>query len=286
MIRRLSLTALFLFTCGARLAVADSCQMTSISPVVFGSYTGTSVRAVSTITFQCTGGSAYSIGLSAGTSGSVTSRSMNGSGATLGYSLFSDAAYSFNWGNTSGTGWVTGTAATSGAQTVNIYAQLPAGENSTAGSYTDTITATLSGSFASSTLQFNVSATVVKTCQLSTTSMAFGAYSGSLVYSTATISATCTNGTAYNVGLDAGTATGATVTSRRMTGPSSALLAYSLFSNSARSINWGNTIGTDTLSGTGTGVTQSLTVYGQIPAMQTGVVAGSYNDTVTVTLTY
>jgi spore coat protein U-like protein len=288
MLRRLAPVALFLLVCGVRPAAADSCQLSSIAPIVFGSYTGSAVRVAGTITFQCSSGSAYSIGLNAGTTGgsTVNSRNMSGPSSNLGYSLFSNAGYNFNWGDSSGTNWVTGMAATNGYQAVTIYAQLPTGQYPAAGTYTDTVTATLSGNFATSTLQFNVSATVVKACLVSASSLLFGAYTGSVLNSTAIISANCTNGTAYNVGLDAGTANAATVTNRSMTGPSSILLRYSLFSDSGRSMNWGNTVGSDTLAGTGTGVSQYLTVYGQIPAGQTSVVAGSYADTVTVTLTY
>jgi spore coat protein U-like protein len=71
-----------------------------------------------------------------------------------------------------------------------------------------------------------------------------------------------------------------------MTGPTGALpLHYSLFQDSARTINWGNTVGTDTVAGTGNGGGQTLTVYGQIPSGQ-GNRPGTYNDTITVTVTY
>jgi spore coat protein U-like protein len=70
-----------------------------------------------------------------------------------------------------------------------------------------------------------------------------------------------------------------------MTGPGSALLHYKLFSNSGYTTNWGNTVGTDTLAGTGNGGTQPLTVYGQIPAAQF-TAQGNYTDTIIVTLTY
>ena len=36
----------------------------------------------------------------------------------------------------------------------------------------------------------------------------------------------------------------------------------------------------------GSGVSQDLTVYGEIPKNQTSASAGSYTDTITVTLTY
>ena len=98
-------------------------------------------------------------------------------------------------------------------------------------------------------------------------------------------SVTCTNTTTYNVGLNAGLASGATVTTRKMTGPLLSMLAYSLYSDSARSVNWGQTVGIDTVSGTGSGSAQSLTVYGLPPATQY-VNPGNYTDTITATVTY
>ncbi|MBD3828781.1 MAG: spore coat U domain-containing protein [Stenotrophomonas sp.] len=138
---------------------------------------------------------------------------------------------------------------------------------------------------ATATTTFQVTATVLATCQVSATPLAFGNYAGSQTDATSTISVTCTNGTAYNVGLDAGTADGATVTTRKMTGPGGALLGYALYSDSARITNWGNTVGTDTVTGTGTGLAQTLTVYGRIPAGSMPT-PGAYADTITVTVTY
>ena len=51
-----------------------------------------------------------------------------------------------------------------------------------------------------------------------------------------------------------------------MTGPAPFVLNYSLSSDPAHTINWGNTVGTDTVSGTGTGGLQIITVYGFVPA--------------------
>jgi spore coat protein U-like protein len=154
------------------------------------------------------------------------------------------------------------------------------------GSYTDTVTATVYvGGVSYATTTFSVAATVAANCTILATSLAFGNYAGALIDSTATISVTCTNTTPYNVGLNAGLATGATVTNRSMTGPASALLGYKLFSNSAYTTNWGNTVGTDTVARTGNGATQPLTVYGQILAGQFAT-PGSYTDTITVSVTY
>jgi spore coat protein U-like protein len=138
---------------------------------------------------------------------------------------------------------------------------------------------------ATATTTFGVTATVQSNCLVSATALAFGTYTGALATSTSTVSVTCTNTTPYNVGLSAGLATGATVTTRQMTGPASALLTYAMFSNSTRTTNWGQTIGTDTVTGTGNGAAQALTVYGQVTAGQF-VAPGAYTDTITATVTY
>ena len=138
---------------------------------------------------------------------------------------------------------------------------------------------------ATATATFQVSATVQATCLISANALGFGTYTGTQTDASTTISVTCSNGTSYSVGLDAGTASGASVTTRQMGGPSGATLNYALYRDSGRSQNWGTTIGTDTTSGTGNGSAQTLTVYGRVPASQY-VTAGSYSDTITATITY
>lgn len=137
---------------------------------------------------------------------------------------------------------------------------------------------------------FTVGATVADSCSVSASNLAFGNIDPLLNSTTATdatttISVTCANGTAYNVGLNAGTATGATVTARKMTSGTNTL-DYALYSDSGRTTNWGNTVGTDTVAGTGSGAAQSLTVYGRVPSGQVSAQTGSYSDTITVTVTY
>ena len=138
---------------------------------------------------------------------------------------------------------------------------------------------------ATATTTFGVSATVQATCLVSATAVAFGTYTGAVANSTSTVSVTCTNTTPYNVGLGAGLATGATVSTRSMIGPASALLNYAMYSDSAHSVNWGQTVGTDTVTGTGNGSAQAITVYGQTAAAQY-VAPGAYADTITATVTY
>jgi spore coat protein U-like protein len=138
---------------------------------------------------------------------------------------------------------------------------------------------------ATATTTFAVTATVQATCAVSATALPFGTYSTTQLDGTSTITVTCTNTTPYNVGLDAGTGASATVSARKMTGPGAATLNYSLFSNTGRTTNWGNTTGTDTVVGAGTGSAQILTVYGRIAAGQY-VAPGSFTDTITATVYY
>jgi spore coat protein U-like protein len=63
-----------------------------------------------------------------------------------------------------------------------------------------------------------------------------------------------------------------------------ARVPYALYRNSARTQNWGSTIGSDTQAGTGNGAVQPLVVYGQVAS--TNYPAGSYSDVVTATVTW
>src|SRR5437762_8950742 len=137
------------------------------------------------------------------------------------------------------------------------------------------------------TTTLGVSLTINAVCNVSSSPVAFPSQTvlTSAVNQTGNISVTCTNTTPYNVGLDKGAGSGASVTNRLMTGPSSATVAYGLYTDTGHSTNWGNTVGTDTVAGTGNGSAQSLTVYGQIGA-QTTPAPGGYADTVNVTVTF
>lgn len=129
-----------------------------------------------------------------------------------------------------------------------------------------------------------VSATVLSFCTIAALPLAFGNYSQAVLAAASSVTITCTLGTPYNVGLDVGTGTGATIASRKMTFGAN-LLSYGLFSDPAHSVVWGPTIGTNTVVGTATGLPQILPIYGQIPASQL-VGPGAYLDTITATVTY
>lgn len=135
-----------------------------------------------------------------------------------------------------------------------------------------------------------VSATVTTNCDVSTTAVAFGNVDVTLnqdVDGTGGISVNCTNGTAWTATAGLGSGTGATLASRKMTSGAD-LLDYALYTDEARTTVWGDGVGgtSSTVAGTGTGVAQANTIYGRIPSGQTGKPAGSYADTVTVTVTY
>ena len=90
-----------------------------------------------------------------------------------------------------------------------------------------------------------------------------------------------------SVALNAGTHAGgpANFTARAMASGSNSL-GYQLYLDSGRSSVWGDGTGSSaTSSGTGTGSTQTIPIYGRIPSLS-GIVPGTYTDTVTVTVTY
>jgi spore coat protein U-like protein len=135
----------------------------------------------------------------------------------------------------------------------------------------------------------NTSATVTANCTVSTTPLAFGnvnTISGSNVDGTGGLSVTCSNGTAWTATAGVGSGTGASFSGRKMTAGSD-LLSYNLYTTSGYATVWGDgTASTGTIGGTGTGSSQSVTVYGRIASGQTTVPPGSYADTVAVTITY
>jgi spore coat protein U-like protein len=135
--------------------------------------------------------------------------------------------------------------------------------------------------------RFQVSATAVDSCVVATGDHAFGNYDPLAAAPTdamSTVTVTCTPDVLYNIGLDSGTGFGATTTNRKMTKGAESL-NYSLYRDAARLLVWGNTVGSDTIAGFGTGIAVAHPVYSRIPAKQ-AVRRGAYVDTITVTLTY
>jgi spore coat protein U-like protein len=140
---------------------------------------------------------------------------------------------------------------------------------------------------ATATGTFTSTITLQASCQVvSTNTLNFGTQNilAANVDVQADFSVQCTNTTPYNIGLNAGSTAGGTIATRLMTS-GGATVQYRMYSDAARTVNWGNTPGTDTVSNTGNGSAQALTIYGRAPA-QTTPAPATYNDTVTVTINY
>ncbi len=141
------------------------------------------------------------------------------------------------------------------------------------------------------TTTFNVLLTITKACNFTTAAsdVNFGSQASTAtnVQNVGNLYVTCTKSTAYDIGLSAGTGTGATVLARTMKGLTAGNtdeVPYLLYRESARSSNWGTTVGTDTVAGVGNGLEQIIPVYGTVPS--TNHRADSYKDVITATVTY
>ncbi|MFZ4874469.1 spore coat U domain-containing protein [Janthinobacterium sp. Mn2066] len=139
-----------------------------------------------------------------------------------------------------------------------------------------------------STGPFDVTLKIVANCTISAAPLDFGQTQGLLstpLNVNTTVSVTCTNTTPYNVGLNAGTGTGSTITTRNLSSSTSGntgVVQFNLY-QTAGATNWGNTQGTDTVSGVGSGSAQAITVYGNIPAQNTPA-PDTYKSTITATV--
>ena len=126
--------------------VSNACQNLSADNISFGTYdplSGTDSTSTGNISVQCTKDATYSIALSTGASASYTNRTMSNGTDTINYNLYTDSGHATVWGDgTSSTSTVSGTA-TGGTDTSTVYAKATAGQTVGAGSYSDTITVTV-----------------------------------------------------------------------------------------------------------------------------------------------
>ena len=118
----------------------------STTGVAFGSYdvfVGTPRTSTGTITYSCTVGLSIRIELGMGSSGTYAARTMRQASEALDYNLYRDSNYATVWGDGSGgTGVFTGTTLLAPGN-VTVYGRLPAGQNVSAGAYSDTVVATI-----------------------------------------------------------------------------------------------------------------------------------------------
>ncbi|MGK5076921.1 Csu type fimbrial protein [Janthinobacterium sp. HLX7-2] len=137
-----------------------------------------------------------------------------------------------------------------------------------------------SGSFG-----FTVNATAVNDCTITASPMAFADTSiltGNL-RSTSTLSVRCVNNNAYQIALNGGSVA-ANVADRQMKNTLTTERVSYRLSSTLDGPLWGDgTAGTSMLTGTGTGTSVPVTVYGRVPA-QVSPRPGDYKDTVTATI--
>ncbi|MDR7126720.1 spore coat U domain-containing protein [Pseudotabrizicola sp. 4114] len=279
-------------------------------PLDFGQISvrdGQSPQTSGPVTISCSGGTpgasavaCVTIGAGSGGSGpGLTPRLLSGTGAaSLAYQLTANNVVSAG-----GITWQTAGFAlaldASGSATIvpTIYAEVTSiGAQATIGPYMSRFEAGADVLLAygeaacdqtGTATSFTVQATVVASCTVNVSNMDFGTIEAAIVTpvdETASISVSCTNGSAYTVGLDQGLHAVDTGASGRRMENGGHLLAYGLYHDASRSQNWGLGAGTLATS-VGTGAQQVLTVFGRLLAGQQGMV-GTYFDRVVVVVTY
>src|ERR1700749_718652 len=134
---------------GVSATVQQVCAVAATN-LAFGSYNASSSTpndATSTITVTCTPGSTYSIALNAGTTSGGTEAShlmTDGNSHTLTYNMYSDSGHATKWGDgTLSTTVVSGTADGT-HQPFTLWGEVGIGQFVPSGSYSDTVTATVS----------------------------------------------------------------------------------------------------------------------------------------------
>jgi spore coat protein U-like protein len=296
-------------------AQAQSCTVGNAS----GSYGNTDVLSgaaddtTSTFTVSCTGTKNTTVRLciemSAGSPTDAGKRALSNGTTFLDHEFYSDSGRTQVWGSWGsvvtayGSAGVTSDLALgstgSASVTLTVYARVLANQQTAkplAYTWSATspgikygtkgTTACPTGSKTTTGGTTTWTSTVPSNCLVSATGVNFGSAGiiAANVDATGSTTVQCTSTTPYTVGLDGGTS-GATDPTQRKMSKGAEKITYGLYQNSARTQPWGNTVGTNTESGTGTGSGQALTVYGRVGS-QTTPSPGAYSDSVVVTVTY
>ena len=137
-----------------------------------------------------------------------------------------------------------------------------------------------------------ISATVLTTCiaGIGTPIVLAGIGGGSGLTGSGAVVVTCTIGTPYDVLLDQGAnaSAGAAPTQRLLKNLlSSSTMTYGLYQDATYTTPWGNTVGTNTLHKTASGLIDTWNVYIKVDSTSASAApAGSYADTVQVSVQY
>lgn len=152
--------------------------------------------------------------------------------------------------------------------------------------------ASYAGHAATITTSFQVTADIAAKCNTVTANtLAFGTFdpvAATNLDVNTTMAVTCSRNTPYTIALNGGSTATGTIANRLMTNGTDTL-QYQIYTTTGRTIVWGDGTGTSqTVPGTGSGVAQTVNVYGRIPGTQVPAnpPVGSYTDTITVTVTF
>jgi spore coat protein U-like protein len=109
--------------------------------------TATPVDATSTLSLTCTNTTPYAVslnaGVNAGSATSFASRTMKSGSDTLAYQIYLDAGRSTVWGDGSSSSSTKSGTGTGSQQSISVYGRIPSLANVVPGSYTDTVTVTV-----------------------------------------------------------------------------------------------------------------------------------------------
>ena len=139
----LAATATGTFT--VQLTIQGGCSVLTPATLNFGTLIALTTNTDQQSTFQvnCTNTTPYTVGLDAGVNGGTTAaRLMKSGAATVSYALYQDSARTTLWGN--GPSDVVSATGAGVAQTYTVYGRVPAQPTPAPGTYTDTITITVS----------------------------------------------------------------------------------------------------------------------------------------------
>lgn len=134
-----------------------------------------------------------------------------------------------------------------------------------------------------------ISFAITSDCKVAASVLNFGTVSApsAAIYSTSVVSFQCTQGTPYELGLSYGASpifTSGVWKNRLYQGSDS--MKYNLFKDAAYTTYWGPDSGLNTVTGTGSGGVQNLTVYGRVQSGQPWPTPGAYSDTIQVTVSF
>jgi spore coat protein U-like protein len=132
-------------TFGVTMAITAECVINSTATLDLGSsgVINANHDANTPLHIQCTNTTPYTIGLDAGTTtgATVSQRLLVNGSATVNYNLYTSSGYSTIWGNSGGA--LVSSTGNGADQTFTIYGRVPAQTTPAPGTYTDTVTVTV-----------------------------------------------------------------------------------------------------------------------------------------------